>query len=136
MGDQEYNFQEELKKSIFNADPKIDRKELLIDIFKSYVAKLFEVVLKKKGMPYDSLVEVKNNIIREFRATDLAEYQKSVEQYEELFDTTVKEILDYAANRHKGSESVVRAPQNLEVNGDAYVNEGGLFVPKGYAAQV
>ena len=131
MSDQEYNFQVELKNTIFKADPKLDRKELLIDIFKSYVAKLFEIALKKKGMPYDALVEIKNNLIREFRAADLSEYQKSVEQYEELFDKSVKEILDFAAERHQGVDIVQRAPQNFEINGDAYVNEGGLYLPQG-----
>ena len=130
MSDQEYNFQVELKNAIFKADPKLDRKELLIDIFKSYVAKMFEIALKQKGMPYDALVEIKNNLIREFRAADLSEYQKSVEQYEDLFDATVKEILDFAAEQHKGVDIVQRAPQNLEVNGDAYINEGGLYLPK------
>jgi len=131
MSEQGYDFQAELKKAIFNADVKINRKELLEDIFKSYVAKLFEITLKKKGMPYDALVEVKNNLIREFRATDLSEYQQSVEQYEQLFDKTVKEILDFAAERHQGMDVVQRAPQNFEINGDAYVNEGGLYLPKG-----
>ena len=130
MSDTEYNFQKELKDAIFNADVKIDRKELLIDIFKSYVAKLFEISLDKKKLPYDDLVEVKRNLIAEFRAADLSEYQKSVEDYEILFDDTVKEILQFAAERHQGVDSVVHANQSLEINPEAYINEGGLYVPK------
>jgi hypothetical protein len=124
-----YNFQTELKKSIFNADEKINRKELLSDIFRCYVAKLFERTLDKEKMPFDALVKIKNNLISEFRSADLSEYQRTVEQYEELFDTTVKEILSLAAMRHKGIDNVNRAPQNLEINPEIYIHEGGLVKP-------
>jgi hypothetical protein len=125
-----YNFQTELKNSIFNADPKIDRKELLVDIFKSYVAKLFERVLTKEKLPFDALVQVKNNLINEFRQSELSEYQKTVEQYDALFDETVKEILSLAASRHKGMDAVARGMQNLEINPEIYINEAsGLKIP-------
>ena len=124
-----YNFQEDLKKSIFNADPKIDRKELLIDIFKSYVAKLFEKVLNKERLPFEALVQVKNNLINEFRKTDLSEYQKSIEQYEQLFDDTIKEILSLAAARHKGIDNAIKGQQELIVNPEVYINEKGLSIP-------
>ena len=128
MGDT-YNFQTELKNSIFNADPKLNRKDLLDDIFKSYVAKLFERVLSKEKLPFDALVQVKNNLISEFRSAELSEYQKSVEQYDELFDNTVKEILSLAASRHQGNDSVARGQQELIINPEIYINEGGLSVP-------
>ena len=123
----DFNFQEDLKKTIFNADVKIDRNELLVDIFKSYVAKLFERVLKKEKIPFDALVTIKNNLISEFRKTDLSEYQKSNDQYEKLFDDTVKEILSFAASRHAGRDAVGFANQNLEINKEIYINEGGLI---------
>ena len=126
-----YNFQDDLKNSIFNADPKLDRKELLIDIFKTYVAKLFERTVTKGKIPFDSLVQVKKNLINEFRQTDLSEYQKSVEQYEKMFDETVQEILAFAATRHHGQDAIQQAPQELVINPDAYMNEGGLYLPKG-----
>jgi hypothetical protein len=126
---EEFNFQNELKSSIFNADDKVNKKELLEDIFKSYVAKLFEKVITGKRLPFDALVEVKGNLIREFRATDLSEYQRTVEQYEELFDTTVKEILSFAASQHDGRDSAIFAPQELVINPRVYVNEGGLMKP-------
>jgi len=124
-----YNFQDELKKSIFNADDKIDRKELLSDIFKCYVAKLFERTLTKEKLPFDAIVKIKNNLISEFRTADLSEYQRTVEQYEQLFDSTVKEILSLAAMRHKGTDIVHRASQNLEINPEIYINEGGMIKP-------
>jgi len=129
MSDQEYNFQKDLENSILNADPKIDRKELLIDIFKSYVAKMFEFTLTKKGLPYEALVEVKNNLISEFRRAELSERQMSVEQYEALFDSTVQEILAFAASQHQGRDSVSMGNQSLQINPEAYINEGGLYVP-------
>ena len=124
-----YNFQLELKNSIFNADPKINRKELLIDIFKSYVAKLFEKVLVGKKLPFDALVVVKNNLINEFRQTELSEYQKTVEQYNQLFDETVKEILNIAALRHKGIDTVARQQQELVINPEIYIQEHGMTIP-------
>jgi hypothetical protein len=129
MGDT-YNFQTELKNSIFNADPKLNRKDLLDDIFKSYVAKLFEKVLAKEKLPFDALVQVKNNLINEFRSAELSEYQKSVEQYDELFDNTVKEILSLAASRHQGNDKVTRGSQELVINPEVYIREhNGLTVP-------
>jgi len=124
-----YNFQKELEDSIFKCDEKFNRRELLDDIFKAYVAKLFETVVKDGKIPYDSMVIVKNNLIREFRAAALSEYQKSEEQYTELFDATVKEILNLAAMRHKGQDTVQREQQNLEINPEIYINEGGLIKP-------
>jgi len=129
MSNSEYNFQKELKNSIFNADPKLDRHELLVDIFKAYVAKLFERVVANGRIPFDALVQVKNNLINEFRRTDLAEYQKSVEQYDKLFDDTVKEILSLAALRHQGMDSVIKGNQVLQINPEIYIKEAGLIKP-------
>ena len=129
MSETDYNFQRDLKNSIFNADPKLDRKELIKDIFKAYVAKLFEKVVVNGRMPYDVVVQVRNNLISEFRLTELSEYQMSIEQYELLFDETVKEILDLAAMRHKGIDTVDRANQNFEINPEIYINENGLIKP-------
>ena len=129
----EYDFQKELKDSIFNSDAdKVDRDELLEDIFKSYVAKLFEFTLKRTGdnrLEVDAMIETKRNLISEFRNTELAEYQKSVKWYEDMFDATVKEILNDAAKAHQGSD-IVNVNQTLEINPEAYVKEGGLFVPE------
>ncbi len=130
---EEYNFQKELKDRIFGCDSnKFNRRELVEDIFKSYVAKLFELTLSKKGadrLEFDAMVEVKRNLISEFRKTELSEYQLSVKAYEDLFDTTVQEILNDAAKAHKGSD-LVSVDQTLEINPEAYVKEGGLFVPE------
>jgi len=133
----EYNFQEELVKSVINADPKLDRHELLVDIFKAYVAKLFELKISRGDrMPLDVLVVVKRNLIHEFRKANLAEYQKSVEWYEDLFDKTVQEILSEAALRHKGQDSVSLADQTLGIHKKQYaashdmkVAPSGLIVP-------
>jgi len=125
----DYDFQKELKNSIFNADPKLDRNELLIDIFKSYVAKMFELVITKKGLPYDSLVQIKANLINEFMNAELSEYQKNTKWYDKLFDDTVKEILNFAAHQHSGQDMVADANQTLQINPEVYINEGGLIKP-------
>ena len=128
----DYDFQKELKKSIFGSDAtKVDREELLTDIFKAYVAKLFEYNLskeKKDRIEFGAMVEIKRNLISEFRKTELGEYQKSTEWYEDLFDETVKEIFNEAALSHKGVNNV-NMNQRLEINPEAYINEGGLFIP-------
>ena len=127
------SFQEDLEKSILQADPDINRDELLVDIFKSFVAKMFEFVLSRgkdeeKRLPSAAVVEIKNNLINEFRQASLDQHQKPVEWYEDLFDKTVCEIFQSA--QHQGVDMSRLAPQNLEINVDAYKNEGGLFVPK------
>ena len=130
---EDFNFQKDLKNRIFGCDPdKFDRTELLEDIFKSYVAKLFEYNLsrdKQDRLEEAALVEIKRNIISEFRQAELGEYQKSTKWYEDLFDATVQEILNEAAKAHQGSD-VVEVNQTLEINPEAYVKEGGLFVPE------
>lgn len=132
----EYNFQQDLHDSIFNADPKLNRKELLSDIFKAYTAKMFEFVVTRRKdpenrLPFDAILEVKKNLISEFRKTELSEHQQSVEWYEKLFDATVQEILAEAAASHAGQNTVQLAQQQLEIDPEAYIHEGGLFLPKG-----
>ena len=126
------SFQEELEKSVLEADEKLDKEELLTDIFKSFVAKMFEHLLTrgKKGMTQlrmDEVVAVKQNLINEFRQASLGEYQKPTVWYEDLFEKTVGEI--YSGAQHEGSENIELANQNLEINEDAYKREGHLFVP-------
>ena len=127
----EYNFQKDLKKSILEADPKLDKIELLTDVFKAYTAKMFEHVLGKKEdnrLEFDAMIQVKRNLIDEFRKTELGEYQRSEKWYEDLFDQTMQEILNDAANAHNGVDQV-SVDQTLQINPEAYINEGGLFVP-------
>lgn len=129
-----YNFQAELKKAIFNCDERLDRKELLVDVFKTYVAKLFEMQLGKKGserLEFAALVEIKRRLIDEFRQADLSEYQKSIEAYEMLFDETVQEILNDAALAHQG-ENIVQADPMKEfvINTRNYKGtSSGLLIP-------
>jgi len=134
-------FISDLEKSILHSDGNLDRNELLEDIFKSYVAKLFEMQIVNKRLPFAVLKEVKRNLISEFRSASLEMYQKSVEQYEELFNKTVQEIVDFAGTRHSGEDVVEDANQVLEVNSNEYLNEsaigsqftktaGGIIIPK------
>ena len=128
----EQNFQKQLEKSILGVDSsKMDRKDILRSIFKTGVAKLFEWNLGKKGknrLELNVLVQIKRNLINEFRIAKLGEYQQSEKWYEELFEATVKEIFEEAARNHKGIDRV-SVNQTLEVNPKAYIKEGGLFVP-------
>ena len=120
----DYNFQKELKGSIFNADPNLDRKELLIDIFKSYVAKMFEFTMTRKEnaanrIEFKAMVEIKRNLISEFRKTSLSEFQLSVKQYEDLFDATMQEITNFAGINHGGIDNTT-VEKTLNINKDAY----------------
>ena len=133
----EYNFQTELETSIKNADQKLDKKELLEDIFKIYVAKVFELVLSKSKtkdrLPSDAVVEAKKNLISEFRKASLENWQMSVEQYEDLFEKTVQEIINDIGNAHKGDD-IIATQSNLEINKSAYQDlyqktPSGLYVP-------
>jgi len=128
------DFESDLEKLIVgNVDPKISRDELLEDVFKLYVAKLFELVMvksaKKDRLEFDGVVSAKRNLINAFRSAKLAEYQKSVEWYEALFEKTVKEILEGASHRHGGVDTAVIGG-SMEINKEAYIRDGGLFVPE------
>lgn len=134
----EYNFQKDLENSITNADPKLNKKELLEDIFKIYVAKLFEMVINKSKvkdrLPFDALVEVKRNLISEFRKAQLDVYQKSVAQYEELFEKTVEEIVNDAGLAHGGADRAT-VDQTLHINPRSYadthtISDGGIIIPR------
>ena len=133
---EEYNFQKELENSINNADVKLNRKELLEDIFKIYVAKLFELALQKSAtkdrMPYDALVEIKRNLISEFRAASLEMNQLSVEKYEQLFESTVQEIVNDAGLAHKGEDSAI-IKSKLDINKREYMHThrtpSGIILP-------
>jgi hypothetical protein len=133
----EYNFQTDLENSINNADPKLNKKELLEDIFKIYVAKMFEIAIKKSKtpdrLPYDALVEIKRNLISEFRKASLEMIQMSVEKYEELFEKTVQEIVNDAGLAHKGEDSMI-IQSKLDINRPAYqqthkTTPSGLILP-------
>lgn len=131
MSNDEFNFQKELKKRIFDADPNLDRHEILTAVFKYQVSALFEWILTNKGevrIELDAMVQIKRNVINEFRQTELGEYQKSVEQYEDLFEIAIQEIFELAGARHKGEQSV-KVEQTLAIDPKKYVNEGGLFIP-------
>jgi len=128
----DYNFQKELKKSIIGADDKINRSDLLTNIFKTYVAKMFEHVLskgKKDRLETASMATVKRNLIDEFRNAELGEYQKSTEWYEDMFDKAMQEILEEAGRNHQGA-NIASIDQRLEINKRAYINESGLFIPE------
>jgi len=133
MSKNDFNFQRDLKKAIMDADSdKINRKDLLRSTFKYWVAKLFEhIQTKKKEMTleFNYVVTVKRNIINEFRKTDLGEYQITEKQYDDLFETTIKEILELAATRHDG-EDYTSVEQTLDINPEKYINDGGLYVPE------
>lgn len=122
----EDKFQKSLKKAIFECDSKLDRKEILIDIFKTYVAKMMEAnVDKNKGrLEADYLTKMKGFIITEFRNTDLQEHQISEGGYSKLFDDTIQEIFNDAANAHEGEDTVKFDPtKRFEINKTAYHNE-------------
>jgi len=128
----DFNFQKWLRESILEADEKLDRNELLVDIFKIAVAQLLEYTMKKgvNRLEGEALKTTKRNLINEFRNTSLEQYQKSVKWYENLFDTAMQEILNDAALAHGGMDQVmVDENSQLEINPEAYINEGGLFIP-------
>lgn len=130
MGKKTFNFQKELEASIFDADPNQDRDELLTMIFKSYVAKSLEYTLRKKlnRIEQSAMETIRRNLISEFRKAELSEHQKSVEQYEDLFDTAIEEIFNDAAHAHGGQDAIT-VDKSLEINPQGYIENGGLILP-------
>ena len=130
----EYNFGKDLVKSVQTVKPE-EREELLKMIFKSYVAKLLEILMAnskiKDGLEAEMLEEVKSNLIKEFRAAPLGVSQRPVKFYEDLFNTAVQEILNEASLNHEGVDSAeVDKYRQFSVNPEAYINEGGLYIPE------
>ena len=109
-------FQEDLVDSIRNRSGSIDPKDLLEDIFKTYVAKMMEqnVLANKNRMETGFLLSMKGFLISEFRAARL-EHQMSESQYSALFDATVQEIFNEAAHTHDG-EDKAEIDENRSLN--------------------
>ena len=130
----EYNFGKEVRKSLNMVAPN-ERRELLAMIFKSYVAKLLELLMSnsknKNALEAAMLDEVKNNLISEFRNAPLEMDQISEKMYEDLFDTAIKEILNEAALNHEGVDKAeVDRYRQFSINPSAYIHEGGLIIPE------
>ena len=95
--------QKELKKSIIEANPKLDKIDILTRTFKAFVAKMFEHTLTRKAkegddrLEFDAMAVVKKNLISEFRKAELGEYQRSVKWYEDLFDTSGNSLSEILA---------------------------------------
>jgi len=122
------DFQKDLEKTISGTE--MDKKDLLRQIFKMYVAKLFEFKLKNARLEFNALVEIKKNLISSFRGAALAENQMSVEQYEELFDKTVEEIFNDAALAHQGEDIMQIDPGKQLIKNAGFVEHpSGLMIP-------
>ena len=128
---EKFDLSVELEKSIQSAKPE-DRIEILIVAFKSSVIQRIGdlmVQVGSAGIEPDMLMVTRRELIKDFRDAKIGEAQRSEEQYEEMFDETIEGLLNYASHVHEGEDSAKFANQVLDVNADAYVNEGGLFVP-------
>lgn len=139
-------FQEELRETLLNkTDPKLSRKEILIDIFKTYTARMLEqnVMANKNRIESGFIGMVKAYLIKEFRGAELGEFQMSEKQYETLFDDTIKQIFNDASHAHAGENAAIEGQQELLVDKRAYHHEiqpkfkggmmqtaGGLWVPR------
>jgi hypothetical protein len=130
---EEFNFGKSVSETIKKV-PGNERKELLEMVFKSYVAKLLEVMLNNSGtagrLESGMIDEVKKRIIHEFREAPLENSQMSYEMYEDLFDTAIAEILNEAALNHQGEDHAdFDLTRQLEIDPRAYIKEGGIYVP-------
>lgn len=131
----EKNFQKLLEKAIKNCDPKVNPKEILEDTFKTYVARMLEQNIKhnKERLEMKFILMLKGFVISEFRKADLAEHQLTEGQYSALFDKTMKEILDFAADQHKGEDRAeLDQKRILDVNSNYQMyrkTKGGIILP-------
>lgn len=129
-------FQQQLRKTVIERiDPKLTPKEVLTDIFKTYVAKMLErnVLTNKNRLSADFLAMTKGYLITEFRAAELGEHQMSEKQYSDMFDATMKEIFNTAAHAHEGEDKSEFANQTLSVDKRGYQDmkksAGGIYLP-------
>ena len=131
---EEYDFGKELAESVKKSQME-DKAEYISMVFKSYVAKLLEMVLQRSGreaLETGAIDEVKKNLIVEFRKAKLGNYQRSIEQYEELFDKTIQEILNDAAIAHDGQDSATfddRMVYNAKTGRLLETTPSGIWLP-------
>ena len=131
-----YNFQDHIETMMSKRDITVEPNKLLEDLFRACLSQLLILKLKRGGrIESGALNEIKRNMISEFRQCKLSPYQKSVEQYETLFDETVREIFKEAEMRHQGVDTI-NVNQTLEVNERAYAatkgfskSASGIYVP-------
>ena len=132
----EKTFAQHLKGKMDECGPTKDKKEYLILIFKYYITEYLIHTKTVSGsnkdeLESDALNEAKRTLVDQFfNVQGISEYQYSLKQYEEIFDQTIQGILTLAEHNHKGEDKVVH-DQNLLINPDAYIHEGGLYLPKG-----
>lgn len=125
-------FQQELKETIVDrVDPKLSRKEVLEDIFKTYVAKMMEanVMANKNRMEAGYMHMIKTYMINEFRGAELSEHQMSEEWYSNLFDSTIREILN-SASAGREENSVTQTQEIIKNPNAMRQTKSGLWVPR------
>jgi len=98
-----------LEGAVMSATAKVKPSEVIRSIFKHAVSSMFEKAIVNKsdgtsGMMYDVILETKRNLISTFRDANLQNHQKPIDWYEDLFDKTVQEILNFAAKMHEGED--------------------------------
>ena len=128
------DFKENVEKMMLGAGPEVNRDDLLVDVFKHTIADFFIWYLENKNngnrLPTEAVIQTKSKLINEFRGMKL-DNQKSVEWYEDLFESTIKEIFNDAALAHRGEDRFEYAHQNLQINKDLYQQTAsGIYLPK------
>jgi len=100
-----------LEDAVISGTAKANPTEIITVLFKHAVSRMFEKAIVSKGdgtksMRYDAILETKRGLIHTFKTANLGDHQKSTEWYEQLFDSTVQEILNFASHRHEGSDII------------------------------
>lgn len=117
---------------IANCDPKLDPANVLEDLFKYTVAEMLKVNVAQNNSRISAgfIQALCAYLIGEFREVELDKWQKSEQQYAELFNLTIKEILNDAGHGHEGEDSMEAASQQLMINKQLWnQRSSGIVVP-------
>ena len=134
-----YNFQNDLNKALGDSNLDMPKKDLLVQIFKTMVAEVLRTNIAKNGigrLEAGVIEELRRSIIHEFRSASIDDVQMSVKMYENLFDSTLQEILNYASLAHEG-EDAAKFDYNRDISVNARAHDakfskqtpGGIYLP-------
>lgn len=108
----------EIKKALNEAYPKFKTADFVKSAFQTVMNELWIFYVGKSKsagrMEAKALDYMKNTMISAFRGADLDKDQRSIWQYEDLFNKEVEHLLHFASARHGGMNTISKGDTIIE----------------------
>ena len=108
----------EIKNALSKAYPKFQTADFVKSAFQTVMNEMWIFYVGKSKstgrMEHKALIDMKFTMISAFRSADLGKDQRSVGQYEDLFDKEVEHLLHFASARHGGTNTISKGDTIIE----------------------